>query len=94
VTTVMMMINRMISIKRDLMMSTVRMNEGGRPALIGLRLTLMMSMMKTITKGCLKEDSLEVGPEVLQDCSLSKRAMTVDLPIWKLGLRFTCQNSL
>jgi hypothetical protein len=89
-----MMINRMISIKRDLMMSTVRMNEGGKPALIGSRLTLMMSMMKTITRGYLKEGSLEVDQEVLQDCLLSKRAMTVDLPIWKLDLRFTCQNFL
>ena len=88
-----MMINKTTSIKRDLMMLTVRMKEGGKLGLIGSRLTLMMSMMMMTTKGYSKEVCLEVDPEDLQDCLLLKRAMTEDLPTWKLALRFICQNS-
>jgi hypothetical protein len=92
ISVTMMMMIRRNSIRRG-RMSIARMKGGGRPVLIGSRSTLMMSMMKMTMRGYSKGGCLEVGLGDLQDCSLSKRAMIVDLPIWKLGQRFTCQNS-
>jgi hypothetical protein len=92
ISVTMMMTIRRRSIKRD-RMSIARMKGGGRPVLIGSRSTLMMSMMRMTMKDSSKEGCLEVGLGDLQDCSLSRRAMTVALQIWRLVLRFICLNS-
>lgn len=77
VTMEMMMITMDSNNLKDRMMSTVRMNEGGRQALTGSKSTSMMSTMKTIMKDCSREVSLEVDPEDPLDYSPSKKAMIV-----------------
>ena len=92
ISVTMMMMIRRNSIRRG-RMSIARMKGGGRPVPIGSRSILMMSMMKMTMRGSSKEGCLEVGLGDLQDCSLSRRAMTVALQIWRLVPRFTCLNS-